>query len=94
VIGSVKLSLIISPKTIRPSSIENAQALEFVEEAAVAERFVDLDKLLEIAASAEDFPFRAASELSDCRQRPSSAGLRRILILRSIHYPENLGTLE
>ncbi len=101
VIGSVnKLSLINFPQRhfgLLPLH-EHPQALEFVEEAAaVAERSVDLDRLLEIAASAEDFPFGAAADLSDCRRHPSSAGLRIGILKDSafqFYYPENLEALE
>ena len=101
VIGSVnKLSLINFPQRhfgLLPLQ-EHPQALEFVEEAARwSKRSVDLDRLLEIAASAEDFPFGAASDLSDCRQRPSSAGLRIGILKDSafqFYYPENLEALE
>ncbi len=101
VIGSVnKLSLNNFPQRhfgLLPLQ-EHPQALEFVEEAAaVAERSVDLDRLLAIAASAEDFPFGAASDLSDCRRSPSSAGLRIGILKDSafqFYYPENLEALE
>jgi cobyrinic acid a,c-diamide synthase len=101
VIGSVsKLSLINFPQRhfgLLPLQ-EHPQALEFVEEAgAVARESVDLDKLLEIAASAEDFHSPVAPEISDCRQRPRAAALRIGILKDSafqFYYPENLEALE
>ena len=101
VIGSVgKLSLINFPQRhfgLLPLQ-EHPQALEFVEEAGkVVERSVDLDKLLEIATSVEDFQFGAASDLSGCRRHPQPGSLRIGILKDSafqFYYPENLEALE
>jgi cobyrinic acid a,c-diamide synthase len=101
VIGSVKkLSQINFPQRhfgLLPLQ-EHPQALEFVEEAgAMVRDSVDLDKLLEIAASAEDFHSGSAPETLDCRQRPQAAALRIGILKDSafqFYYPENLDALE
>lgn len=101
VIGSVsKLSLINFPQRhfgLLPLQ-EHPQALEFIEEAGtVVERSVDLPRLIEIAASAGDFHFGAATELSDCRPLPRPGSLRIGILKDSafqFYYPENLEALE
>jgi cobyrinic acid a,c-diamide synthase len=101
VIGSVnKLSQINFPQRhfgLLPLQ-EHPQALQFVEEAGtVVAKSVDLDRLLEIAASAEDFHLTSGSEIEDCPQRPYAAGLRIGILKDSafqFYYPENLEALE
>ncbi|MGB6066021.1 MAG: cobyrinate a,c-diamide synthase [Desulfomonilaceae bacterium] len=100
VIGSVgKLSLINFPQRhfgLLPLQ-EHPQATDCVEQAgAMVRQSVDLDRLLEIAASTKDFQLGALTEMSEHRRNRQSTRLRIGIVKDSafqFYYPENLEAL-
>ena len=77
---------------------EHPQALDFIDEASnVAEQSVDLDRVIEIASAAGQFPSELHPEPVDFGPKPAENGVRIGILKDSafqFYYPENLEALR
>ncbi len=77
---------------------EHPQALDFIDEASiVAEESIDLDRVMEIASAAGQFPSELHPEPVDFAPNPGQNGLRIGILKDSafqFYYPENLEALR